>query len=79
MSEDNSTSFFSEVEEDEIMDAEEIPDQHVGVCSDCLGSGYKIRQRNGVLGVLFTSNTSDSEGKPIRRLVPCDCRVEVSY
>lgn len=78
MNESDRQSFFKDAEE-EIIDAEEIPDKHVGLCSECLGSGYRIRQRNGVLGVLFTSTSSDSEGKPIRRLMSCDCKVQVSY
>ena len=79
MNESDSTSYlYDEGKEEVIIDADEVP-QLEGLCSDCLGSGYRIRERNGILGVLFTSFSEDSEGKPIRRLVPCDCKVEVSY
>ena len=77
MNEEGSKPYFEEVENDYV-DAEEIP-QYSGVCSKCLGSGYRITERNGVRGVLFTSTMTDSEGKPVRRLVPCDCGVEVSF
>lgn len=79
MNESDSTTFFTEVEEDTIAETEEIPNKPEGLCSECFGSGYKIRQRGGVLGVLFTANSSDSEGKPIRRLLHCDCKVNVAY
>ena len=67
-------SFF---ESEVIIDAEEIPFE--GICQKCLGSGYAIAERNGIFGVLFTSNHTDSEGKPIKSLLRCTCGVEVSY
>ena len=50
-----------------------------GLCSKCMGSGYQITKRNGVLGVLFTTTANDSEGKPVKRLLRCDCKIQVSY
>lgn len=77
MTEEGSKPYFDEVD-GEVIEAEEIP-QYEGVCERCLGSGYVIRERNGVMGVLYTSTMTDSEGKPVKRLVPCDCQVEVTY
>jgi hypothetical protein len=75
---DDYKNMNSAKEEKDYVDAEEIP-QFQGICEKCLGSSYRITERNGVMGVLFTSDTTDSEGKPIRRLIPCDCGVEVTY
>jgi hypothetical protein len=74
-----SETFFAESEENEVIDAEEVSDKRPGLCPECLGSGYRIKQRDGVMGVLFTSTSTDGEGKSIRRLVRCACEVDVSY
>lgn len=62
----------------EFVDAEVIP-QFEGICPKCLGSKYLMTERNGVMGVLYTSDNQDSEGKPIKRLLSCDCTVETTY
>lgn len=75
--EEENQDFFDKSEEN-IIDAEEIP-KYEGVCSRCLGSDFVITERNGVMGVVFSSFNTDSEGVPIKVLVPCDCGVEVNY
>lgn len=75
--EEDKQNFFDESEEN-IIDAEEIPPLD-GICPKCLGSDFVIYERNGVQGVLFTAQNIDSEGKPIKTLVHCDCKVKVDY
>jgi hypothetical protein len=77
MNEGDSKSYFDEIDAEIIEEAEEVPES--GMCTKCFGSGYVITERNGVVGVVFTSTQTDSEGKPIRKLVPCGCDVEVTY
>jgi hypothetical protein len=79
MNEQNAESYLNIGEVDgEVIEAEEPPKSE-GDCAKCYGSGYVIAERNGVIGVVFTSTNTDSEGKPIRKLVPCVCEVDVSY
>lgn len=69
--------FFEE--DEQILDAEEIPTQP-GVCSMCYGSKYKMREVNGVVGVLYTVTGEDSEGKPKKRLLACTaCQGATTY
>ena len=64
----------------ESMEEEPAPaEPFQGLCPSCLGSGYRIRESNGIIGVLYNSTSNDSEGKPVRRLIHCDCKVQVSY
>jgi hypothetical protein len=78
MNEYDSTPYLTNEVEENVIDLDEVP-QLPGLCSECLGSGYKIRRKDGIFGVLFTSTSEDSEGKPIRRLVPCECKVQVDF
>ncbi len=64
--------------EDNVIDAEVIP-QFNGICPKCFGSKFLMTKRNGFMGVLYTSENSDSEGKPIKRLMSCDCTVTTTY
>lgn len=50
-----------------------------GVCSRCMGTGYIIEVRNGLIGVLYTSTYEDEEGQDVKRLMVCDCKISVDY
>lgn len=78
MSEEETQSYLYDNVEENVIDAEVIS-EFEGVCERCLGSGYLMKERDGVLGVVFTSTMNDSEGKPVRRLVRCECKVQVDY
>lgn len=60
------------------VDAEAIP-QFEGICPKCFGSKFLMTERNGFMGVLYTSENNDSEGKPIKRLMSCDCTIKTTY
>jgi hypothetical protein len=79
MEEGNISELIDSQQPDEnIIDIEEIP-QEEGLCPKCLGSHFRIQTRNGVTGVLYSAKAQDSEGRPIKRLVHCDCNVTVTY
>ena len=85
MEEDNSQTTI-EYFDDNVIDGEivEVTDialkpKLTGVCSKCLGSKYLMTERNGMMGVLYTSENEDSEGKPIKRLLSCNCSVTTTY
>lgn len=50
-----------------------------GICSKCLDTGYIMTNRSGLLGVLYSSTFEDAEGKPVKRLVHCECRISTDY
>lgn len=71
--------YFNEDEQLDFVEGEIIP-EFEGVCPKCLGSKYKMIERNGVLGVLYTTIGEDSEGKAIKRIMGCpDCREQTTY
>lgn len=71
---------FNQWDNENVIDVEIEEDTPlVGVCRKCLGTGYIIQEKDGIKGMLFTSTSNDSEGRPVKRLVPCDCKVRVSY
>ena len=66
--------YFTEAEEppkQEELDAEDYSFLE-GICGKCLDTGFVHDVRDGVLGVLFTSMESDSNGQPVKRLMVCD-------
>ena len=64
-------SYFNTEEEQE---GDEIPKS--GICSKCLGTKYMIVHRDGSIGALYTTTHQDSNGKPQKRLLLCDCSID---
>lgn len=42
-----------------------------GICSKCLDTGFIHTVKDGVLGVCYTSFSSDGEGSPVKKLMVC--------
>lgn len=76
MEQDTMEDFF--VEGETIIDVEEDEGKPFSVCSNCLGTGYKMTERNGVLGVLYTT-IGETEGKPKKQIIFCNCKSKAAY
>lgn len=73
---------FEYLEEDEeYIEAETEEDKRslVGACHKCFNTSFVVEERNGVLGVVFTSTSNDSMGKPIRQLQVCGHGLKLNY
>ena len=43
-----------------------------GICPRCLDTTFVHDVKDGVLGVCYTSNSEDSSGHPIKKLMRCN-------
>lgn len=64
---------------DSYFDETAQPEQKEGICPKCLGTHFMIAERNGALGAVYVSTSQDSTGKPIKRLLTCECSINVDF
>ncbi len=49
-----------------------------GICLKCLDTTFLHTVKDGVLGVCYTSNTEDSSGHPIKKLMRCNHNTKIN-
>jgi hypothetical protein len=59
----------------DFFDSEPVEDKPsmYGFCTSCFGSGFRIEDRDGVFGVVYTMSGNDES---TRTLLRCDCGID---